>query len=179
MNEDDAKYFTPQQLRDGIAANNARAMNATKKQLKILYEEAVITADSTRVSFRLPKAAISFLLKYVLISLPNDEAVLNDVFITASDEADGINYIFNENKFEKVVLGAKVNLFTTPGGSPDPANIQQGQYLGMTPIFIRFKGEQQLVFDIRGNLTTYAESDTVNIMLYGEQENKLNDMGNF
>lgn len=140
--------LSPAELQAGILRNKQRLREAKTNKLHWIYERVVPTSNIITTVLELPRSALVFWLEYVNIGIPPN-ANLDNVYFTATNERYGLRYMF-EN-LRDGILGAKVNLFTTPGADKDTATAgDQSAYQGMLPINLKFMGNEQSYLLLKG-----------------------------
>jgi hypothetical protein len=167
--------LTDLQLKQGFEENNKKLEAALTDQLFCLYRRIVPTSNQVRYIIEFPQAAVGYRLEYINIAIPAS-AYLDNFFFVATDDSNGIKYV-SEN-LRRGYLGAKLNLFTSPGADKDPATAgDQKSYTGMLPINIKFKGTEQATLYFRGNgLSTLSFID---VFISGHQENRITNQGGY
>ncbi len=160
--------FTDSDLTAGIRRNNDKAYHSGLNQLKLIYERFTPTNGQLRQIIKFPKSAIHYDLQFVLLGIPKN-SILNNLWLVIYSDSGNVKYI--QQNLRDGNLGAKVNLFSSPAGDVDPALTgDENQYVGMIPLNIRFKGDEEIVFEYRGeSLSSLAYID---VLLYGHLKSR-------
>lgn len=140
--------LSPSELKRGILHNKRRLSEAKTNKLHWIYERVVPTGNIVTTVLEFPRSALVFWLEYITIGIPPN-ANLDNIYFTATNEKYGLRYMF-EN-LRDGILGAKVNLFTTPGADKDTTLAgDQSSFQGMLPINLKFHGNEQSYLFLKG-----------------------------
>ena len=163
------------QIRAGIEKNRQTLNEALYRQLYIIYKRLVPTGNTLRYIVGIPQSAKTYHLEYLNIGIPSN-ANLDNLFFVAYTDSGNLKYV-SEN-LRRNRLGAKLNLFTTPGADQDvPVAGDQTQDAGMLSIDVTLTGTEQLIFDFRG--AGLSGLEYVDVMAYGHQTNRVNPNGGY
>jgi hypothetical protein len=160
--------LTDAQLSAGIARNNKELDEALSKQLYLIYNRLVPDSNQVRYIVPFPLSCVEYHLEYINIGFPSN-VNLNNFFFVVTSDANGIKYV-SEN-LRRNILGAKVNLFTTPNSDNNLAVAgDQKQFTSMIPLNLTFKGTEQATFFFRG--AGLSDLEYVDFLLTGHQEGR-------
>lgn len=163
--------MTEEEIKAGIDANNARALDPGAWRLRWIFLQVIPTGSFVQVQFQIPAAAAMFRLQYPMIWWPVGPGAFRPLFMEIMDDR-GQKYVFVD-KGPSLGLGANVSLFTTPNVDPNSAVAgDQSAYLGMMPLNIEFPGRCTVTVNIRGATAT-PDPTQIAILLAGHQRNQV------
>jgi len=163
--------MTDAELKAGVNANNARAMDPGAWRLRWIVASLVPTGTFFSFKFQVPAAAAIYRLEYLMAWWPIGPGNFRPLYVELGDDR-GQDHILVD-KGPELRNGAAFSLFTTPNTDINTAVAgDQSAYKGMMPLNLEFPGRATIAVNIRGALAT-PDPVSLSILLAGHQKNRV------
>lgn len=163
--------MTAEQMKAGVDANNARAMDPGAWRLRWIVATLIPTGTFFTFKFQVPAAAAFFRLEYLMTWWPVGPGAFRPLFVELGDDR-GQDFVLVD-KGPALANGAAFSLFTTPNTDVNAALAgDQAAYKGMMPLNLDFPGRATISVNIRGALGT-PDPTSLSILLAGHQKNRV------